>query len=303
MQTNLFSDENLSKNEFIKNLKIFSLDNARHFLDEWAVSINPPTDLKAMQESLELLNEEYDKAENKIDFLLELKIHPKNLVYYKGLTKFFPTLQNGINNELADSFPLSADYLKPGLHISEIYLDIKDYKRAVKSSDLALEKYGEDALLRQINGFALNNLSRYDEAKQVWTFAYFNDPLACREEYIGAKQFLNKYNYLKAQFSDPEMVWLILPLELWHDGLTHITPQAENYLNTLREKTGQNSDQSPKGKLLQFMRLLYLAEAIRINSSRGHQNRELTHYREEMKKVYPEKFEIYLNKLREFAHL
>jgi hypothetical protein len=301
MQTNLFSDDQLCKNDFIRSINIFSLEKALSILDKWRSAYSQLQNISEIEKSLIQLILDYEKAENKNEFLLALYTDNESAESYKGLVQYFRYVKEGLLYKLAELNPNADYYLKDGFHISEVYLKLEQYAAVEKSCELALKKFGEDSLLRQINAKAALKLNRSQEAMGLWTFAYFNQPADCKEEYLASAALNEKFRLLKEQKKNTKNAFIFFPFELWRSGNTHIFPRANDYKDILINHIKTTASTSVQEKTLHFNWRLYLAEAIRLDG--GGKNRDrLIQLRTEMKQLIPGLFAKYLNKLKEFHH-
>jgi tetratricopeptide (TPR) repeat protein len=140
MQTNLFSDDQLCKNDFIRSINIFSLEKALSILDKWRSAYSQLQNISEIEKSLIQLILDYEKAENKNEFLLALYTDNESAESYKGLVQYFRYVKEGLLYKLAELNPNADYYLKDGFHISEVYLKLEQYAAVEKSCELALKK-------------------------------------------------------------------------------------------------------------------------------------------------------------------
>ncbi len=58
-------------------------------------------------------------------------------------------------------------------------------------------KFGEDALLRQLQGYASFRQGDEKSAKIAFCYALFNNPLSCSAKYIYPREYEEKLHYLQ----------------------------------------------------------------------------------------------------------
>jgi len=309
MQLSLFDKSHLAKKHYLEYLSQLDLENAIDALQQWAVQPEAFDRIDEKTQSLQNLASTLTLAtEKRIDVLLDLWLHPEKVLPKTLFSKEFQYFRSGAAKQLYLLYQdRTIHFVRPGLHAAEIDLTQKDFNKALARCTLTLQEKGENAYVRQLLGYALYLADRKKEAIKSITFALFFDAPECSASFFpGKSDFEKKYDYLKLKASSTKKALLYLPFALWKDGSTYIDFENKTFTKHLEEKIEQHRDKSETDTdlpILQFNRLLYLAEAERLQLGRGAQSERLQKIREEMKELHPGWFTEYFAILKSFRNI
>jgi len=305
MQFSLFDDENISRIGFQKALKAFDLTAALKHLRIWQRTLDAPGDIEDKIEAVHTLQQQVIADEDTAMVLLgRLLRKAENTAFLRPLKGEFRYLKEGLLRALAGRFtPEDIDFIIPGLHPPEVLLELEEYDRAAELAQRFLQTYGEQPALRQLLGFALIKQGREAEGLTSITYALFDNPLSCDLRFLPSGPVRNKFLYLKHKLTRTEITWLRLPFALWQDGITYINPQAAAFESMLKERIETDSEQAlreSKTNMLQFNRLLYVAEMERLRNNGQGESDYLKELRQQMQQLNGDLFSNYLSVLRSY---
>jgi len=307
MQTSLFDQHNIYKSAFHQNLQEFDLSAAQISLRKWSNMMDAPGNLVAKMETIQHIHTKMNNAgSSKLILLAQIystcDSNPDYAVLKSELKSFRQGLLLGISKNLP---PALFDFIIPDLHPAEIYIGTGHYNKAVTCIDTYIGKFGENALLRQLQGFAFHRMGVENSAKIAFCYALFDNPLACKTEYLYPADYENRLHYLAEKTGNLKTAWLRLPFALWREGKTIVTPEAtgfEDHLKGQIKSAGTNIRLNPDVNLIHFNHLLYLAEMIRLRHERGARLPEMENIREQMRAVNPDLFQLYYTTLNSFRN-
>ena len=299
MQTSLFDQKNIYINAFRKSLGELNLKEALVNLKKLGRTFNAPQNLdqkiKAvadLENAIENLGEK--DVVNIADFIINYNQHD----FLKPLKPEFKYLEKGLKKTLYNKLnPDFYEFIIPQIHPAEIFVEFEAYIKAINSIGCYLNKYGEHAYLRQLQGYAFYKSGNEKSALISFNYALFNDPLQCSDKYLYPEAYKNKFAYLLEKLQKKDAAWLQLPLALWEDGKTIITPGADRFKKVLMEKIDANKKQAlldPVLNVLQFNHLLYLAEMARLKNGDNSGLNEIKEIRLQMKETNSNMFDLYI---------
>lgn len=311
MQTSIFDKQNVCKAAYQKSLKEFNLQEALVNIGKWERALDAPADLPARKEALQIVQRQLSEAgETSLQYLATLKFNfeasADSFSFLIPLKNDHLYFLNGLHKAIYQR--LAADpieYIIPDIHPAGIFVEVGEYSKAIKSVDQYIVRFGEDAYLRQLQGFAFFKQGQEKSAMIAFCYAIFNDPLRCSMKYLYPRDYERKFLALLEKKGQNQSAWLSLAFALWQEGLTFITPEATEFEAELKRKVADykaTSKSEPAIKLVHFNRLLYLAEMARLRSGRKNETEEIKRLREQMRDVNMEMFNSYLSVLRAFEH-
>ena len=295
-QLDLFTLHNIEKSDYYRNLKKLDFNCAYENLEKWDHTFEPPENKKKKKKQLKEIEHEIG-----CPLSLDVKKLAKLIETYKQNSKYlnlYPELHlivNGLTAILAQKLITDQyDFISPSIHPAEIFIETQKYNEAIKVVDRYIEKNNENAYLRQLQSFAYYQTKNERSALICLSFALFNNPLACKEDYLINEDIIDIFNNLKNRYANSETAWQQLPYILWEKNIIPVLPKAiqyESYLIgklMLRKKEIKEKD----SKNIKFLHLLYISEAMRIRNEEWNKIKKI---REQMKHINPEMFQIYLN--------
>ncbi len=229
----------------------------------------------------------------RLDKYIDVFSNPDKICELKALKDEYFHIRIGLSKIISEILDVEDyDFLKPGLHPARIFLQAKEYKKAIVNLNIYLEKKGENSLIRQYLAYAYYLLNHHSDARRILTYAYFNDPAQCDENFIYDKYQKVLFADYKQQYDDFDEVWVHFVFHLWQEGDLEINLRAQNYekyiINSLEKSAGQCSS------CLVFLRSLYLAELYRLKKANFDY---VIKYREQMKSAKEALFDEYLLKI------
>lgn len=304
MQLSLFDQEH--RLNFQKNLKKFNLDDAIVDLQKWGRTFDAPADIDAKIESVQTLQRDY-AASGDIMHIARLVKNFDEQPFLSPLKSDFKFLFRGLNQFLYDRLDKSFnDFIVDDLHPAEVFISLEAYSEAVHSIELYIQEHGEDAYLRELQGYAWFRYGDERAAYTAFTYALFNDPLACKTKYLLPGDYVNKYVFLLNKLGREQSALLQLPFALWRDGKTYICAGNSRFESLLKGRAEDNKNaalRDPAGNIRQFNYLLYLAEMERLRSGKSQNPDRLKALREQMRAINSEMFNTYLAVLQSFRNL
>ncbi len=308
MQFSLFDDENISRIGFQKALKQFDLLAALNHLRVWQHTLDAPKNIEEKIQAVHTLQQQVFANEGHLPAALgTLLSEMETTGYLEPLEPEFRFLREGLLHALAEQFDAeSFEYIVPGLHPSEVLLELKQYDRAVELAQRFLQTYGEQPALRQMQGYALFKLGQEAAGLTAFTFALFDDPLSCTARFLPPGPAVNKFVFLQHKFGRSETAWLRLPFALWQDGVTYISPKASAFESMLTERINAHRERAlrePKINRLQFNWLLYVAEMERLRNNGAGESARLQELRQQMRQLSGDLFSAYVSVLRTYNNL
>jgi hypothetical protein len=307
MQTSLFDHKNIYINAFRKSLSELKLKEALVNLKKLGRTFNAPQNLDQKIKAVTDLDNAIENIEKKdvvdtADFIIKYNQHD----FLKPLQPEFNYLEKGFKKALYNKLdPDSYEFIIPQIHPAEVFIEFEAYSKAINSIGCYLNKYGEHAYLRQLQGYAFYKSGNEKSALISFNYALFNDPLQCSDKYLYPEAYKNKFVYLLEKLQKSEATWLQLPFALWEDGKTIITPGADYFKKVLMEKIDENKKQAlldPILNILQFNHLLYLAEMTRLKNGANSGLDEIKEFRLQMKETNSNMFDLYMAGLQSFGN-
>jgi hypothetical protein len=239
-----------------------------------------------------LLDIESAKDE-RLDKYVDVYLNLDEIHELKSLKDAYSNIRVGLSKIISGILDVEDyDFINPMLHPSRIFLLAKEYKKAIANINIYLEKKGENSLIRQYQAFAYYLLNNYSDARRILTFAYFNDPAQCDENFIYEKYQKELFESYKQQYNDLDELWVHFVFHLWKEGELEIIFRAQSFekyiINSLEKSEGQCS------LYLVFLRSLYLAELYRLKNENFDY---VIKYRKQMKSANEVLFDEYLLKI------
>lgn len=254
-----------------------------------------------------LIHDEFENKKSGIQYLLDIEsAKDERLDKYvdvfsnldkicelKALKNEYFHIRVGLSKIISEILDVEDyDFLNPMLHPAKIFLLAKEYKKAIINIIIYLDKKGENSLIRQYQAFAYSHLYNYSDARRILTYAYFNDPAQCDENFIYEKYQKELFASYKQQYNDLDELWVHFVFHLWKEGDLEIIYRAQSFekyiINSLEKSEGQCSFD------LVFLRSLYLAELYRLKNENFDY---VLKYREQMKSANEDLFDEYLLKI------
>ncbi|MHB2148078.1 hypothetical protein ACX8XP_03380 [Calditrichota bacterium LG25] len=304
MQLSLFSVENQSKELYRRNLSSFNLKQALRELELWQRTVDAPQDIPQKMEAVQFLAEELNRQKsNEMLFLAHLRQNYKNIKELQALKEDFRFLQKGLNKALAERLSeRHYDFILENLHPAEVFFQEEEYKRAIEAVENYVSHFGEHVFLRQIEGAAYFKLGENTRGRTFYTLALFNDPRLCRIPYFVNRLIKNKLQFLQNKFDEWNLLAFQLTFALWEDGQLHIDEKNEEFESFIKKKVEEKAGEilDVQEAFLQFLHLLYLAEAERLRISSRNPSAYLLELQEEMQNVHFDWFLRYENALKKF---
>ncbi len=307
MQTSLFDDQNVLKITYQNCLKEFKMREALDTLEKWHVTSAGCPKIEGKIHALSgllKLSEQYRR--HSLIFLANIKVNLNEQNFLMPLFEDKPLLERGISKGIYSRLQNDAyDFIVPGLHPAEIFIEFNAYENALNSAKRYLAKMGEHPFIRQLEGYAYFKMGDEKSARICFTYALFNDPLMCTGNYMYPGDYKNKIDYLTQTMKREELAWIRLPFDLWLEGKTYIVSDAYHYEAYLKEKLRAERSSAllePMSNVRYFCRLLYLAEAVRLRAGRKNETDELTDIRKEMQRINPDLFTRYMGVLNSFGN-
>jgi|GEM_PF-3475367 len=299
IQRSLFDQSNLLKIEFQKKLQEFCFFEAFELLKQMGKSFDVPLNFKNKRNALETLCLQTARMESSdAAALAGYYVELAERDFIKPLELEWKYIRSGLIQEISRRLdPTVTDYILPGLHVAEIYLETEKFDRAVDMVLRHIEKCGEDALLRQIQSCALMQKGDVGAARRCLSMALFNDPSLCRERFLRDKDIETEWRELREK-TNTQLAWIELPFVLWKKDLLPIRGNSvkfERFINEEIEKS-KKIEESILFPKVHFIRLLYLAE---LSRQRNAELDNLVEYRRDMERIDPEKFAEYMDVIRQ----
>jgi hypothetical protein len=295
MQLSLFDENNILKNTFRKKMADFDLTGARKALRELS------TKLDQTEDTYEKIDAVFDlqaalAAEEHMDAktLAELSVRLEEIKYLRPLAPEFCYLKKGFMRAITQKIDDDPrEYIIPELHPAEVYIETMQYDKAIKSAAGFIDQHGEHAFLRQLTGFAYHEKGNEPLSYKNLGLAFFHNPLQCRESFLPPNQIMDVLRDLKRRISNSELAWVHLPFELWKQEIITVSYDDINYIKCITDLiSGVTSDatRDAVGNGLLFIRLLYLAEALRLQNI---DHSKMIDLRARMKAIDPDGFDEY----------
>ena len=180
---------------------------------------------------------------------------------------------------------------------------MEDYKSTFRCCGEYLNRNGEHSLIRQFEAYAFYQKGESNSASISTTYALFNNVLQCSTEFLCPANYVKRYNYLEHTLGNHHSALLKLPFALWKEGKTFIVPKDDKFEKYLRKLINSERKVSIKGNeetTIYFYHLQYLAEMIRLRSTRKSISQELVEIRTEMKTVNSDLFSAYMDVLSSY---
>jgi len=308
MQLNLFDAGNLVKNSFREHLKAFHLTAAINDLNTMGKTLDAPAKTEEQHAALSRLLEALPaKRTEALRFLGALYVDFEQLPLAQILADNARFLKEGLSRALSERLDASDyDFIISGLHPAEIFIAVNDFAAAEQAAATYLRQVGERAFVRQLQACALYSLGKEEKALTAYTYALFNNPHRCRGSYLLPPAYYHKYEYLLRKHEKEEDALIRLPLALWQSGLTYIDAEGGRFTKLLERdiRTHDKEARRDAGEnILQFNRLLYLAESERLRLGRHNTSEKLRDLQLTMQNLNGELFTMYINVLKSFRNL
>ncbi len=308
MQLNLFDDGNIAKNSFRERLKSFSLQEALADLEVIRKTPDAPADIETHIDLLDRLMKELpDNTAEALIFLGNFYIDFEHQPLVEILADDARFLKEGLARAMGERMnETQFDFIVPGLHPAEIFFAVKDFAAAERAAASFLKQKEENAFVRQLQACALYSMGEETSALTAYTFAFFNDPRVCRAQYIWPAAYHHKYDYLLRKYEQEESALIRLPFVLWQSGLTYIDTEALPFERLLQQSLREHEKEAQRTaeeNILQFNRLLYLAESERLRLGRQNTSDKLAELQQTMQELNDEMFAVYINILKSFRNL
>ena len=295
MQLSLFDENNILKNTFREKMAVFDLAGAREALRELT------TKLDQTEDTYEKIDAVFDlqaalAAEKHMDAktLAELSVRLEEIKYLRPLAPEFFYLKKGFMRAITQKIDDDPrEYIIPELHPAEVYIETMQYDKAIKSATGFIDQHGEHAFLRQLIGFAYHEKGNEPLSYKNLGSVFFHNPLQCRERFLPPNQIMDVLRDLKRRISNSELAWVHLPFELWKQEIITVHYDDINYIKCITDLiSGVTSDaiRDTVGNRLLFIRLLYLAEALRLQNI---DHSKMINLRARMKAIDPDGFDEY----------
>jgi len=293
-QRSLFDQANLLRIELHERLAAFQLAEGLEIWAKLGDSFDVPQNFQEKLYALKKLKNQVDSLKDNDlgawgNYYIRLGAQDFMRVLQAESKFIFPGLAGEIERRLPPGF---SGYLVPGLHTAELFLETGRFEIALQQVFAHLTNTGEDALLRQVQSYILNEMGDGRAALGPLAYALFNNPLLCRERYLWGSDLIREWNSLR-EHEDLEKAWIELPFILWKKGVLPVSGGADSFFAYLMAEVFPENE--PRGNPVlseeSFLRLLYLAETSR---ERDADWEKIVSIRRAMKTINASKFAEYM---------
>lgn len=300
MQLALFDENNILKNTYQKKLADFDLTGAQKTLVALSAKWDRPKNIIAKINAITGLHTKLaSKKYVSVQSLAKLAVRLPEIEYLRPLEKDLNYLRKGLMKEISSKLDdKSCNYIIPELHPAEVYIETMEFDEAVQAATCFLTHNEERACLRQALGFVYYKKGNYYLSIKNLSLALFHNPLHCCERFLPQDEFMPVLNDLEKDIDDSDYVWIRLPFELWKQNKIPITYDDTNYIDHITKLTSIGSSNDTKDAIengLMFIRLLYLAETLRLQNA---DYSKMIDLRTRMKAIDPESFREYKEVIR-----
>ncbi len=293
MQLNMFSEMNIKIVQMqteMDNGNFIEVLNKLHKIKSYYLT---PDEFESKMSGIQYLLDIESAKDERLDKYVDVFSNPDKICELKALKDEYFHIRIGLSKIISGILDVEEyDFLNPILHPSRIFLLAKEYKKAIANINIYLEKKGENSLIRQYQAYAYYLLNNYSDARRILTYAYFNDPAQCDENFIYEKYQKELFADYKQQYNDLGEVWVHFVFHLWQEGELEIIFRAQSFEKYIISSLEQSEGQCSSG--LVFLRSLYLAELYRLKNADFDY---VLKYREQMKSENEALFSEYLLKI------
>ena len=298
IQTNLFDDENYYRNAYRLALNEFDIEKAINVLKKWQQTFFPPPDLANKIDALSKLSA---VPLDNIEILADLYVNLYSVDYLNIFRDERHSIKKGLTQKIYRLLsPEDYDFIVPGLHPAEIYINSEDFKAVFSCCTQYLNRIGEHPLIRQFEAYTFYQKGDANSTTISTTYALFDNVLKCDVNFLCPGSYVKKYEYLMQISGSHHSALLRLPFALWKDGKTFIVPNDDKFEKYLRKRINKErriSTRTIEEDTLYFYHLQYLAEMLRLRNTRKVVSQELLNIRNEMSEANKDMFNAFMDVL------